>query len=331
MRKAALQAKGIIKADFDVNGFENFLPTKSYRNRQKSNFIQNDEALIFYLGQAEKSREKAERLHASAVASDYALKNWLEIKAHAETNNATIEDVVGYLRYQTEGEALLRVPPEVDGEAVFHANSQFAATLMDKPFALGKGSITEVELRTDDGRIAVCRTANEYLAAKDAGHWPLTQFDITVCGMADQTSELLRAVRDAKYAVNSEIRAPQITLMNLDRWASSWVTEKWQGMADPVEDISRFPTIASLIDAGLAKASEHTQWEVVVDSDHGLSVMLRELMRGDLDGDSQEEILVYDLTFARGGTLRAGVVRHAKLGPDNLLAPIDIDNRGKAD
>jgi hypothetical protein len=45
------------------------------------------------------------------------------------------------------------------------------------------------------------------------------------------------------------------------------------------------------MDAGLAKASEHSQWGLTVDSDYGLSVMLRELMQGDLDGDSQEEIL----------------------------------------
>ena len=89
-------------------------------------------------------------------------------------------------------------------------------------------------------------------------------------------------------------------------------------MADPV-DVSGFPTIASLIDAGLAKASEHSEWQVTVDSDHGLSVMISELMRGDLDGDSHEEILVYDLTFARGGTLQGGVVRHAKLEANNLV------------
>ena len=54
--------------------------------------------------------------------------------------------------------------------------------------------------------------------------------------------------------------------MNLDRWASSWVAEKWIGMADPA-DTSQLLTIASLIDAGLAKASEHSQWEVTIDSD----------------------------------------------------------------
>jgi hypothetical protein len=302
------------------------LPTKSHRNGQKSSFIQNEGALIFFLSQAQKNREKAERLYASAVASDNALKNWIRIKAHAETNNATIEDVVGDLRYQTEGEALLRFPPEIEGEAIFHANSQYAAILMDKPFALGKGTITEVELRRNDGGIVVCHTTNEYLAARDAGLRPESQRDITQCSVANQTSELLRTVRDAKYAVYSEIRAPQITLMNLDRWASNWITEKWVGMADPV-DTSQLLTIASLIDAGLAKASEHSQWEVTIDSDHGLSVRLRELMRGDLDGDAHEEILIYDLTFARKGSLRHGVVRHAKLEHNNLLEPIDIDAR----
>lgn len=101
-------------------------------------------------------------------------------------------------------------------------------------------------------------------------------------------------------------------------------------MADPV-DTSQLLTIASLIDAGLVKASEHSRWEVTVDSDHGLSVMLRELMRGDLDGDAHEEILVYELTFARTGSFRNGVVRHAKLDHNNLLEPIDVDVRKNED
>jgi hypothetical protein len=153
---------------------------------------------------------------------------------------------------------------------------------------------------------------------------------ITLCSVANQTSELLRAVRDARYAIYSEIRAPQVTLSNLDRWASIWVTEKWVGMADPV-DTSQLLTIASLIDAGLAKVSEHSRWEVTVDSDHGFSVMLRELMRGDLDGDAHEEILIFDLTFARTGSLRHGVVRHAKLDGNNLLRPVDVDVRENED
>ena len=186
---AELRARGVIEANFDINSFENLLPTKSHRNSQKSSFIQNDRALIFFLSQAQKNREKAERIYASTGASDNALKSWLRLKAHAETNNATIEDVVGDLRYRTEGEASLRFPPEIEGEAIFHANSQYAAILMDKPFALGKGTITEVELRRDDGAVVVCRTTNEYLAAKDGGLRPYSQLDITRSSVANQTSE----------------------------------------------------------------------------------------------------------------------------------------------
>ena len=44
-------------------------------------------------------------------------------------------------------------------------------------------------------------------------------------------------------------------------------------------------------------------------------------MRADLDGDTQEEILVFSLTFAPQGSLRAGITLRAKMKNDGNLWP----------
>jgi hypothetical protein len=222
-RMTELRGAGIISDDF--NGFENLLPTKAHRNNQKSNFIANERSIVFFLNLAAKEKEKAERLLTSSLASDLALKGFLQIKTQAETNDINIEDMIAYLRHQSEGNVPLRVCPEIDGEAISAANSQFAAVLMDKPFALGRGSITEVALCNDNDDVTICTTANEFIAAKAAGLSPKTQLDINCYGLADQTSQLLRAVKQSTYATNSEIRTPPVTLKNLDRWAATWVTD----------------------------------------------------------------------------------------------------------
>jgi hypothetical protein len=45
-------------------------------------------------------------------------------------------------------------------------------------------------------------------------------------------------------------------------------------------------------------------------------------MRADLDGDNNEEILVFVLAFAQQGTYRAGIVERAKVNDGGLLAPV---------
>jgi hypothetical protein len=66
---------------------------------------------------------------------------------------------------------------------------------------------------------------------------------------------------------------------------------------------------------------EQSEWLLTVHSEYGFSVLLRELMRADLDGDSKEEVLVFTLNFAQGGTFRAGAVVQAKINREGLLAP----------
>jgi hypothetical protein len=320
VRTTELIARGIVDADFDINGFENLLPTKAYLNNQKSNFIANDAAIALFLNLAAKAKEKVERLLASWLASDLALKRYLQIKTLAETNDISIGEMVTYLRHQFEGDVYLRVPPEIDGVAISTANSQFAAVLMDKPFALGRGSITEVALHSDNGEVTICTTANEFIAAKAAGLWPKTQYDINCYGLADQTSELLRAVKQSTYATNSEIRTPQVTLKNLDRWAATWVTDRFCPNEMDI-DLSQYRTLESLINAGIAQIEEQSEWSLTVHSDYGFSIQMRELMRADLDSDSNEEILVFALAFAPKGTYRASTVERAKVNDEGLLAP----------
>jgi hypothetical protein len=72
------------------------------------------------------------------------------------------------------------------------------------------------------------------------------------------------------------------------------------------------------------RQGQQSDWSLTVHSDYGFSVIIRELMRADLDGDNNEEILVFVLVFAQQGTYRAGVVVRAKVNDGGLLAPVPL-------
>ena len=323
-RKSELGAKGIIAPDFDINGFENLLPTKRHRNNQKSNYIHNDASVVFFLGLADQRKEKAKRLYNSFTVSDNSLKGYLQLKAQADRNDIDVEELLSFVQHQVDGEVPMKISPEVDGAPIARANSEFATVLMDKPFALGGGSINEVRLCGEEDNFVICTTANQFLEAKASGYYPLTQYDITSFGLADQTSELLRAVRDSSYAPISELRSPMITLNSLNRWASAWAQDCFIDF-EPAPDFSKLKTLNSLIREGLLRVEQQSAWSLtLIPSSGGLAVQISELMRADLDGDTQEEILIFHLTFATEGTLRAGVTRRAKMMADGLLFPVDL-------
>src|ERR1700674_1132207 len=57
-RKTELHGAGIIGADFDINGFENLLPTKAHRNNQKSISSQMKDPLGSFSASLPKRRKR---------------------------------------------------------------------------------------------------------------------------------------------------------------------------------------------------------------------------------------------------------------------------------
>jgi hypothetical protein len=70
-----------------------------------------------------------------------------------------------------------------------------------------------------------------------------------------------------------------------------------------------------------ARAQGRAGQVIVVAQPDGLGVQLRELMRADLDGDTQEEILIFSLTFAPQDSLRASITLRTKMKTDGILWP----------
>ncbi|MDB5580294.1 MAG: hypothetical protein JWR80_5470 [Bradyrhizobium sp.] len=321
---ARLKREKIIADDFDLNGLGNLLPTKRFPNGTKSDRVRPNNVLINFLDVARQHRATIETQLAAALDERKTLTAYLRLKAKAERNAIEVEDVVDVHRQQ-EGTTRLRHAPELAGvEDVTLLNAALARDLMAKPFALGGGSIDEVVLRDDDGNEAICANCVEFLAAQQKGYWPDTQFDINCCDMAHRNCAMLAALKTATFAPISAIRYPRVTCRNLDRWSSAWVRQVWIEF-DAEKDgplFNRCPTIAHLVAEGACTVIEQDDWRVVIELAGGFGLALSELFRADLDGDGEEEILVFDLLYATGGTLRAGSVGIAKPDADGILQPV---------
>ncbi len=327
---ARLFSEGVVPEGFDLNGLGNLLPTKRFQNGRKNADVRPNNVLIHFLDIAEQYRPAVELRLSASVADRKLLGAYLKLKAQAERNSLNVEDVVDIYRQQ-EGSTRLRHSPEVaDGDEITLLNAALARELMVKPFALGGGGITEVVLQNDADEQTSCSNCVEFLAAREKGLWPRSQFDINCYGMADRNCGMLAAIEHAKFAPESALRYPRITCRDLDRWSSEWIRQVWIEFEEPedIELFERCKTIADLIAEGACTIVNQDDWHVAIEPRSGFALSVSELFRADLDNDGLEEILVFDLAYAPHGTFRAGTVRIAKPDDDGILQPVDRDDNG---
>jgi hypothetical protein len=321
-----LKAGHVIPTGFDLNGFGNLLPTTRFQNSRKRANLRNKSALLHFLAMAEQYQASVEAYIRASSGDGRLLNAYLQMKAQAEHNDLAVEDIVDIHRQQAESLTRLRHIPELvgAGEATL-LNADLARALMNKPFALGGGGITEVVLYDDAGIQTFCADCSSFLASKEKGLRPRTQFEITCYGMASRNCEMLRALERARYAPASLVRYPRITCKNLDRWSASWVRDVWVDFDEAKDSalFARCSNIADLVSEGACHVVTATDWNFDVEPVKGLALSLSELFRADLDSDGAEEILVFELAYAPDGSLRAGSVRIAKPASDGLLYPVD--------
>lgn len=309
-----LQAKGLVARDFDINGFENLLPVLSFHNLSKSSRVLEENRLIFFIDKAEARKPTIEESLSKLVKSNFELKTYLAIKSASEKNDVSMGEMVEFYAHKFEGSVPLRVTPGIEGTLIASANSSVAASLMDKPFALGHGTVGEVALRNDRDEYIVCRTSNELIRAMDNGFYAYSTIEIKFCSMALETTGILRAIRDSVFAENSNIRNPRVTLKDIDRWSADWVM---QGIGDCREEIEALglQTIADAVDAGVCQIESISEYAADFIVPNGLDVTMRECLRADLDKDGWEEILVFHYVSAArsGGSLGGGDAFMAKV------------------
>jgi hypothetical protein len=92
------------------------------------------------------------------------------------------------------------------------------------------------------------------------------------------------------------------------------------GAVHPIKSrLTGFRTTSDLVQAGTCHIEKQDQWELRFDVEDGFSVLMRELLRADLDGDGKEEILVFHYMSAPKGSFGAGNVTMAKMDHEGLL------------
>lgn len=328
---ARLQYDGLIDETFDINGLENLIPTRSTANRQKSGALLDKSAIVYFLSIAKAKKPVIEDgLRAERSAATYTA-TYLQAATDAGRNGYGLDEWFSHFSNMEKGESTIRFPLELSGSAIASANSVVATSLLDTPFSLAGAGIAEVTAEDSVGNRGAFKTPREFQAGMAAGYSPMTSFEINIWGSAERTTASLLAIESNTYATNSSLRFPRVTLENLERWSSRWITDlAYPDLEIDIDELAReYSSIQALLDAQIVSTIDpqpnengetvDAKWAVNFEWDQGFAVAMYELLRGDLDKDDDEEILVSRVGWAQHGTLRIPEIMLGKVAADTKL------------
>ena len=178
--------------------------------------------------------------------------------------------------------------------------------LLDTTIEVNRGFESGLELVHDDGSKMVVRTCREYEKASEDGFYPYTTYAIKMASDFEIPLAVFKAVQRSVVPENTFVRQPRVSVTDLHLMPTNLAPGlSWGPGEDDAEASSGEKSLQGLVDLGRLRIRRAGQGAVVLE-DEGAGRLYTELMRADITGDGNEDILVFLYDYATQGTFGAG-------------------------
>ncbi len=318
MKLARLKADFGLPARFNIKSARNLLPAHGWCNSKKTNRVFSQANARYFLEIAEGKLDTIDRLVPALELQ--TLKEILIAAVQAATESGTIDfgDLIEEVSKVKDFPLSTQIE-FADGEWDGGQCSGEIEKLLDRPILFGGvTSIDGVEFVNETGGTMVIRTCREYRAARTAGYYARTTLAMKMEAFVSVANAVLEAASGAQLPAISYFRSPHAGVADLNLLPAGVL---------PAISPDGATRIASLGNATLRDLALSGEVSIIDVSSNrlnvafeGLGMVLKELLRADLDGDGVEEILVQYYIYAIGGTLgisSIGLLRRS--GPEALM------------
>jgi 5-methylcytosine-specific restriction endonuclease McrA len=287
---------------FALNSLGNFLPSHGGCNSRKSDLIFQPARLRYFLEIAESKVGAVRRLIPGLELQAQKERLLASVRLALESGNINFSDLVEIASEVKAFPLTARIEFEV-GDWDGSTDPQEIGTLLDKPVSIGSIPKSDgVRFVSANGGAIVVRTCREFRVAMAAKYRPADNTQLKMSFFLMRASALIEAASRARLAAVSYLNSPHVGLADLDflpGFMLPWVSDEQKRR---VEELS-ISSLQSLLSAGEISIRSISSNHLDV-SIGGLGVSLRELIRADLDGDGNEEVLVQHTVYAVQGTFR---------------------------
>jgi hypothetical protein len=290
-----------LPANFDLNALPNLIPAHRRCNLKKRDSVLAKNRASFFLDVAEKASRKVQRLTTSSSkirTRDEAIR---KLSVAIESGILTPADL---LIAQSPG--VLTLSKQLvftDGTENTVSQEQVEAFL-DRPVLIGGDPIHFADFGDQSGKRMTVRTCREYRAALAAGFYALTTYDIKSEAFLKNVNSVIEIMEVARVPIASFIQRPFRGVSDLDLLPASLLPQISPDDRDEIARMGDF-SFADLLQKGDLKILRVSSQEVAIEW-HYFGLMLRELLRADLDNDGVEDILCECYCWATQGTLGVG-------------------------
>jgi hypothetical protein len=306
---------------FNLDSARNFLPTHRLCNSRKTSRVFSEANSRYFLEIAEGKLDAVERF-VSALALQTARESLIAAaKAAIESGNIDPAELIDAISKVNDISLSTQIE-FADGEWDGKGPPAEIERLLDRPVLLGgTTSIDGVEFVNDSGGSMVIRTCREYRAAKATGYYARTTFAMKMEAFLSAANAVLETASHAQVPSISYIKSPHVGVADLNLLPASILPLICPDGAAGVAALGK-ATLQDLAHSGKISVVDVSSTILNIEFG-GVGMVLRELLRADLDGDGEEEMLIQYYIYAIGGTLGVsfiGVLR--RLGPE---APFEFE------
>lgn len=299
-----------LPSDFEINKFQNLVPTHSFCNQRKSNTLFSQSTTLYYL---ELASQKVPRI-VTEIEKIQRRKNKgrliSNIETAIDTNLLTPEEIEKILLRAKENQWKSKAIKLEHGLEfidqvydIFYLDSDFTE-FYDKKLVIPMNT-DYVVLYNDHKKTKKVSTLREWQDALSQGYYPFDNATIKVSHRFVFLEEFISAIQIAKMPKVSFLSDPWLDLSSFDLLSADILPNPFQLLKDRHK---KNTSIEQLIKEGLVEVNNGNYYQISLLFD-GLQTSLREIFRADFSGNGIEDIFVRGWTHDIGGTLGFGFTR----------------------
>ena len=307
---------------FDLHSDLNLVPSCHRCNTLKGVKLFEVPRLMFILEMAKSKHAKVNELRTKYSNEDHA---------DAARIALSLALAKGGVSFDEAGKWLLELEREhghysleqgiklADGSVLKVVHKIDVERLLDTMIEVNRGLESGLELVHDDDSKMVVRTCREYEKALEDGFYPYTTYAIKMASDFEIPLAVFKAVQRSVVPENTFIRQPRVSVTDLHLMPTTLAPGlSWGSGGDDAEASSREKSLQGLVDVGRLRIRRAGKGAVVLE-DEGAGCLYTELMRADITGDGNEDILVFVYDYATQGTFGAGSTSILSWGSEDAM------------
>lgn len=307
---------------FDLHGDLNLVPSCHRCNTLKGAKLFEVPRLMFVLEMAKSKHAKVDELRTKYANEDHADAARIALSLALAKGGVSFEEAGKWLselerehgRYNLEQGIKL-----ADGTVLKAVHRNDVERLLDTTIEVNRGFESGLELVHDNGSKMVVRTCREYEKALEDGFYPYTTYAIKMASDFEIPLAVFKAVQRSVVPENTFIRQPRVSVTDLHLMPTTLAPGlSWGPGEDDAEAFSREKSLQGLVDVGRLRIRRAGKGAIVLE-DEGAGCLYTELMRADITGDGDEDILVFVYDYATQGTFGAGSTGILSRGSEDAM------------